>query len=309
MTSCSIIQTCAQSHALKDCQEALNEPSTSRNKLTDEGEFLSFSNRNTPPGAPLPNPTTPTPAPRHPNDSGVYSTHHFDNALDIYGDSYPGGNGGDGGDSNPPSPNPPNIPLPDSPVPSNPTPTQDPLLLFAQAVQALTRIATASADHDSSSGRTKVREPDTFDSTDPRKLHAYLVQCELNFQDCPKAFTSDHTKVTFTQSYLKGMALEWFEPDLLNSSNPWACPIWMDNYQQFVQELKSNFGPHDFVGDVEHQLDNLSMKDGQKINKYVVEFNRLASQVRGYGDSALHHIFYGSLPDHIKELPCPCADC
>jgi len=97
------------------------------------------------------------------------------------------------------------------------------------------------------------------------------------------------------------MALKWFELDLLNSSNPWDRLIWMDNYQQFVQELNSNFSPHDPVREVEHQLDNLSMKDGQRINKYVVEFNRLTSQVHGYSDSALHHIFYSSLPDHIKD--------
>ena len=221
--------------------------------------------------------------------------------MDIYSDSYPGGDGGGSGDSNPPSPNPPDVPLPDSPIPSASTPTPDPLLLFAQAVQALTKVATASADRDSSSGRTKVREPDTFDGTDPRKLRAFLVQCELNFQDRPKAFASDRARVTFAQSYLKGMALEWFEPDLLNSANPRARPLWMDNYAQFVSELKSNFGPHDPVGDAEHQLDNLSMKEGQKINKYVVEFNRLAGQVRGYGDGALRHIFYSGLPDRIKD--------
>jgi len=159
----------------------------------------------------------------------------------------------------------------------------------------------ASADRDSSSGRTKVCEPDTFDGTDPRKLRAFLVQCELNFQDRPKAFASDRARVTFAQSYLKGMALEWFEPDLLNSANPRAHLLWMDNYAQFVSELKSNFSPHDPVGDAEHQLDNLSMKEGQKINKYMVEFNRLAGQVRGYGNGALRHIFYSGLPDRIKD--------
>jgi len=245
MTSRSIITTRAQSRVLKERQEALNAPSTSRNDLAEEGEFLSFSNRNTPPGAPTPDPTTPTPAPRRPNESGVYSTHHFDNTLDIYGDSYPGGNGGGGGDSNPPSPNPPDVLLPDSPIPSASTLTPDPLLLFAQAVQVLTKVAMASADRDSSSGCTKVREPDTFDGTDPCKLHAFLVQCELNFQDHPKAFASDHARVTFAQSYLKGMALEWFKLDLLNSANPRARPLWMDNYAQFISELKSNFGLHD----------------------------------------------------------------
>jgi len=154
-------------------------PSTSRNNLAGEGEFLSFSNRNTPPGAPTPDPTTPTPAPRRPNESGVYSMRRFDNALDIYSDGYPGGDGGGSRDSNLPSPNPPDVPLPDSPIPSASTLTPDPLLLFAQVVQALTKVATASANRDSSSGRTKVHEPDTFDGTDLRKLCAFLVQCEL----------------------------------------------------------------------------------------------------------------------------------
>ena len=38
--------------------------------------------------------------------------------------------------------------------------------------------------------------------------------------DQPKAFHQDRAKVTFAQSYLKGMALEWFELDLLDSANP-----------------------------------------------------------------------------------------
>ena len=152
-------------------------------------------------------------------------------------------------------------------------------------------------------------------STNPTHLtvltHTFLVLCKLNFQNHPKAFAMDHAKVTYAQSYLRGMALEWFEPDLLNAANPNARPIWMDSYHQFISELKSNFGPHDLVGDAKHQLDNLSMKEGQKINKYIVEFNRLAGQVCSYGDGALHHIFYSGLPDHIKdEISCirkPCT--
>ena len=101
---------------------------------------------------------------------------------------------------------------------------RSPLLLFTQAVQALTRVASATADRDSS-GKTKVCKPDTFNGSDPRKLHTFLVLCELNFQNRPKAFAMDRTKVTYAQSYLRGMALEWFEPDLLNASNPNTCPI------------------------------------------------------------------------------------
>jgi len=188
MTSRSIITTHAQSRALEERQEALNAPSTSRNDLAEEGEFLSFSNCNTPPGAPAPDPTTPTPALHRPNESGVYSMRRFDNALDIYGDGYPGGNGGGGGDSNLPSPNPPDVLLPDSPIPSASTLTPDPLLLFAQVVQALTKVAMASADRDSSSGRTKVHEPDTFDRTDLRKLRAFPRPVRTELSGLPQGF-------------------------------------------------------------------------------------------------------------------------
>ena len=201
MTSHPTIQTHSQSCALKEHQEALNAPSTSTagNELMEEGEFLSFSNHHTPVGTALADPSTPTPAPRLPNSSGIYSTEdHFVNTIPIldYVRASWMSSGRGGGDSNPPSPGPPSIPLPNSPAPSNNTLTPDPLLLFAQAVQALTRVASASADRDSSSGKTKVHKPDMFDGTDPCKLRAFLVLCKLNFQNHPKAFAMDCAKVT-----------------------------------------------------------------------------------------------------------------
>ena len=152
-----------------------------------------------------------------------------------------------------------------------------------------------------SSSRVKVRDPDMFNGTDPKKLQTFLVQCELIYSDQPKAFQLDRAKLTFAQSYLKGMALEWFEPDLLNTSNPANCPHWMDNWIAFIAELQSTFDPHNPVADAEHQLDHLQMKDGHCITQYIVDFNRLALQVRGYGDGALRHYFYTGLPDRIKD--------
>ena len=125
-----------------------------------------------------------------------------------------------------------------------------------------------------------------FDGTDPKKLWTFLVQCELVYSDRPKAFRMDRAKITFAQSYLKGMALEWFEPDLLDTGDPANRPHWMDNWVAFVAELQSTFGPHNPVADAEHQLDHLQMKDGHRVTRYIVDFNQLASQVRGYGDGA-----------------------
>ena len=102
-------------------------------------------------------------------------------------------------------------------------------------------------------------------------------------------------KVTFTQSYLKGMALEWFEPDLLSNIAPNQHLLWMDNWYEFLAELLGQFGPH---------LDNLRMKETHHIIRYLVEFNRLSSQLHGYGEAALHHKFYTGLSDQIKDKIC-----
>ncbi|KIM50097.1 hypothetical protein SCLCIDRAFT_34661 [Scleroderma citrinum Foug A] len=125
-----------------------------------------------------------------------------------------------------------------------------------------------------------VRKPNTFDSTDSKKLHTFFVQCELNFQDWPKAFWTDRAKA-----------------DLLGMDDPDACPLWMTSWCEFIIELQTTFGPHDPVADAEHQLDHLCMKDTHHINRYVVDFNQIMSQVWGYGDGALHHHFYSGLPN------------
>ncbi|KIO13195.1 hypothetical protein M404DRAFT_18680 [Pisolithus tinctorius Marx 270] len=91
------------------------------------------------------------------------------------------------------------------------------------------------------------------------------------------------------------MALEWFKPDLLGTEDPEDWPYWMDSWKEFIIELQTTFGS---------QPDHLQMKDNHQVNKYMVEFNWLASQVWGYGDGALHHFFYTSLPDCIKDKVC-----
>jgi len=170
---------------------------------------------------------------------------------------------------------------------------------LAVAVNCLSR--SSCRTNNSSSSRAKVREPDTFDGTDPKKLRTFLVQCELCFQNRAKAFRLDRAKVTFAQSYLKGMTLEWFEPDLLNSSDPADRPRWMDSWVHFVTELQSAFGPHNPITDAEHQPKHLRMKDAHRITRYIVDFNRLASQVQDYRDGTLCCLFYSGLPDCLKD--------
>ncbi|KIO07413.1 hypothetical protein M404DRAFT_23923 [Pisolithus tinctorius Marx 270] len=58
----------------------------------------------------------------------------------------------------------------------------------------------------------------------------------------------------------------------------------MDSWKEFIIELQTTFRPHNLVADAESQLDHLQMKDNHQVNKYVVEFNQLASQVQGYDE-------------------------
>ncbi|KIO08003.1 hypothetical protein M404DRAFT_23249 [Pisolithus tinctorius Marx 270] len=178
------------------------------------------------------------------------------------------GNGpsGDNPEDNDPEDNP-DFPDPD---------TKPAITVLDNLALAIKLLACNAHTSPESSSRTKLCEPDTFDGTDPKKLHAFFIQCELNFQDRPQAFRTDCAKVIFAQSYLKGMALEWFEPDLLGLDDPNDWPLWMDSC------------PHDLVTDAKSQLDHLHMKDNQRINK----------------DRVLHHHFYSGLPDRIKDEVC-----
>ena len=64
--------------------------------------------------------------------------------------------------------------------------------------------------------KVKVQEPDTFDGADPCRLQDFLVSCNLHFRDRPHVFSSDEKKILFVLSYLKGAAINWFEPGLMD---------------------------------------------------------------------------------------------
>ena len=69
---------------------------------------------------------------------------------------------------------------------------------------------------------TKVKEPDVFDGSDLRKLKVFIVSLQLNFNDRPDAFCADTAKVNYAISVLSGVALDWFEPDILNPNHTCA---------------------------------------------------------------------------------------
>ena len=86
----------------------------------------------------------------------------------------------------------------------------------------------------------------------------------------------------------------------INVRKPRVSTDWIDNWDLFVKELRTNFGPYDEVGDVERELVNLHMKDNQRMSEYLVRFNSLSSQSQ-WGEQALKHHFYNGLPSRLKD--------
>src|ERR1700722_2176710 len=112
----------------------------------------------------------------------------------------------------------------------------------------------------------------------------------------PSATTEE---INFAISYLKGMALAYFKTSLLEL-DILNLPGWEDDYSEFVKELKLYFGSSDLIGESESKIENLTMKSSQRIAKYIVEFNRLAT-ITGWDGRALRHQFYCGLPSRIKD--------
>lgn len=143
----------------------------------------------------------------------------------------------------------------------------------------------------------RVKEPDTFDGSEPRKLNNFILLCNLYFRR-NSAFSRDEDKVTFALSHLRGTALEFFEPTILDFS---ATPDWLYDWPAFVRTLRTHFGPLDPAADAENGIDNLKMSENQRILEYNVEFNRLAVQT-GWDDSVLRHRYYSGLAERIKDI-------
>jgi Retrotransposon gag protein len=142
----------------------------------------------------------------------------------------------------------------------------------------------------------KLREPELFTRKDPKKLKAFIFQCQLHF--CNSDFDSDSKKVIFALSYLRDVTQEWFEPGIFRLTDE---PLeWFDNWEAFLDELYTNFRPYDETGDAEHELTNLHMRDNQHVSDYLVCFSGLALHC-SWGEPALRYRFYEGLPPWIKD--------
>ena len=107
------------------------------------------------------------------------------------GDDGPDGNDPDGDDPSGDNPKPHDDDEEGEPIGGLPSQDDTGMIIFNNLSIAIDRLACSAQSSNSSLSCTKVHEPDTFNSTDPKKLRTFFVQCKLNFQDWLKAFWTD----------------------------------------------------------------------------------------------------------------------
>ena len=139
-----------------------------------------------------------------------------------------------------------------------------------------------------------INDPPTF-SGNTRELDGFLTRIELAIEANPQRFVNEAARVKFIMSYLTGKALNWASC-LRRNNNP-----ILHNVQQFVTELRRNFGDPDVEAVVANaKLCNIrQFKYGQVVS-YISEFRKV-SQYSNFNEAAKIYMFIKGLHPKMRE--------
>ncbi len=84
-------------------------------------------------------------------------------------------------------------------------------------------------------------------------LRMFLLQCQIMFNSYPQQYSSHTAKVCFAISYLKKSVLEWFKQGIIED-DPRLVPAWKSSWPEFINELRTYFGPVNPTGVAESEL-------------------------------------------------------
>jgi hypothetical protein len=111
------------------------------------------------------------------------------------------------------------IPIHSLTSPKSPKPESSPSTQADDLVLAIKKLDKMKSD------TGKLHEPELFTRKNPKKLKAFIFQCQPYFRNSD--FDNNSRKVTFALSYLWDVAQEWFEPGISGLTN--EPPEWFDN--------------------------------------------------------------------------------
>ncbi len=126
-------------------------------------------------------------------------------------------------------------------------------------------------------------------------LEGFLTRAELAMESKPNQFTNDAAKVRFLMSYMLGKPLEWVSCLRRNNS-----PL-LNNYDNFITELKTNFGDYTSQAVVANsKLCSLRQRKMGHVFEYITEFQRIA-QYSDFNESAKIYMFIKGLKYQLRE--------
>ena len=126
-------------------------------------------------------------------------------------------------------------------------------------------------------------------------LEGFLTRAELAMESRPNQFNNDAAKVRFLMSYMLGKPLEWVSCLRRNNS------ALLNNYENFITELKTSFGDYTSQAVVANsKLCSLRQRKMGHVFEYITVFQRIA-QYSDFNESAKIYMFIKGLKYQLRE--------
>ncbi|XP_078812647.1 uncharacterized protein lrrc75a isoform X7 [Oryzias latipes] len=138
-------------------------------------------------------------------------------------------------------------------------------------------------------------QPEFFQG-DVESCGGFLLQCRLIFQQAPRYYQADHSKITLIVNSLRGKALKWAQAFLT------ANPISQISFERFLGEFQLVFDQPRKTEEATRHLLGLRQRS-RSVSEHLIDFRILAVEA-GWPDVALKGVFYRSLNNQIKDHLC-----
>jgi len=138
-----------------------------------------------------------------------------------------------------------------------------------------------------------------FSGGTPDDLHAFIFQCQIYFRACEGDFKEDSEKIYFAISYLRGIALDYFEP-YINEPDPTQSLDFLEDWSAFVQKLSNIFGSYSPEDDDEDAIVAIPFPNDEKAVNYFIYFAKYQNRIR-WDDCSLRKVVKDALPSRISD--------
>jgi len=144
-----------------------------------------------------------------------------------------------------------------------------------------------------------VKEPDLFSRGSPDELWAFIFQCQIYFCACEGEFQEDTEKIFFAISYLRSVALDYFEP-FINEAEAYQSFDFLEEWSAFVQKLSNLFGSYSPEDDNEDAIVAIPFPNDSKAVNYFIQFAKFQNRIC-WDDRALRKVVKDAIPNRVRD--------